>query len=516
LNVTSAHDGILIDILGGDEAGAFYALQSLRSLIYAENQTLFIRPVQIMDWPAFKRRGLILGASASYPLEKTRTNFCARLKLNLTVHCGLRGAEWNQSSLRTQTADFQTFCEARYVEFAALMGYEQELATMGDAVTTYFGERFDAGIRSFTVDFDDYYISTMAESQTLATTHAEIASRICQYLRERDAAARFIFCPLVYGGLPSTYLVGAATTAIGVNYLNLLGDNLPADMPIFWTGDQGVFSSTITEVGSQEISQATRGRKPFLWDNDAIHFANERKPLSGRGPELYKYLSGYMANLNEGETDWRPDKNVEFELITTAMYCWNPSKYDPAKAALIAENYLSSMRVPISKIAVTVSSQSDEWGWFPYCAVDGQCSSTPDSMGWSSSSSPEFDHREWIQLDLGTLRPIYGVDLYPRNDGTNTGYGFPADFYIATSTGDGQWNTVITRNEYPQPAGSVQRFTFAPVTARYLIFTGTKLRPNPNERNEYHMQLAEIKVLPDLESRYYLRVVPSNRTRSPR
>jgi hypothetical protein len=514
LDITAAAEGIVINIISGDEAGAFYALQTFRRLIYTEDQMLYIRPAHIADWPAFQRRGLIIGYAAG-SLLKTRSDFCSRLKLNLVVHCGLKGSEWNQD-LQTQAASFKAFCDARYVECFALMGYQQALVDMGDAVTSYYNERFDAGLRCFTVNFDDIAISTLSDAQSLATAHATIANKICDDLRRRDTTVRFIFCPVPYGGLPSTNLVGAATPAIGVRYLNIIGESLPADMPLFWTGDGGVFSDTVTEAGAQEIYSATQGRKPFLWDNDAIHFANERQPMSGRGPQLCKYLSGYMANLNEQEVRWRPDKNVEFELITTAMYCWNPEKYAPAQAAQIAEQYLLPRSVPLGKIAVSASSGGEDWGWFPYCAVDGQCSSTPDSMGWSSSSSPTVNHSEWILLDFGTIRFLNGTDLYPRDDGANAGNGFPVDFSIATSTGDGSWNTVVTKSGYPQPVGTVQSFTFSPVNGRYMIITGTNLRPNPNDHNYYYMQFAEIKILPEREGRSSFRRVPLQRISRPR
>lgn len=154
------------------------------------------------------------------------------------------------------------------------------------------------------------------------------------------------------------------------------------------------------------------------------------------------------------------------------------------------------MSPPPQKIKVTVSSSVDNWGWFPYCAVDGQCSSTPASMGWSSYDSLTVNHSAWIQLDLGTAQAVNRVDLYPRDDGGNAGTGFPVDFTIKTSTDATNWTTVITQTNYPKPAGTVQSFAFSSVNARYVKITGTRFRPNPGDNNYYYMQFAEIETAP--------------------
>ena len=56
--------------------------------------------------------------------------------------------------------------------------------------------------------------------------------------------------------------------------------------------------------------------------------------------------------------------------------------------------------------------------------------------------------------------------------------------------------SVVTQTGLPQPAGTVQSYSFNAVNARYVKITGTKLRPNPNDGNKYYMQLAEIELFP--------------------
>ncbi len=143
---------------------------------------------------------------------------------------------------------------------------------------------------------------------------------------------------------------------------------------------------------------------------------------------------------------------------------------------------------------VTASSAINDSNWKTTSAVDGQRSSVAGGMGWTSNNSTSTNHTEWIQVDLGSASSISKVDLYPRNDSTNTGYGFPVDFTIQVSTDNTGWTTVVTRTAYALPAGTAQSFEFNAINARYVKINGTSLRQNPNDGNLYRMQFAELEV----------------------
>ncbi|GGQ06332.1 MULTISPECIES: discoidin domain-containing protein [Streptomyces] len=146
---------------------------------------------------------------------------------------------------------------------------------------------------------------------------------------------------------------------------------------------------------------------------------------------------------------------------------------------------------PAESAAVTASSSYGADGWGVRSAVDGQRPSAPNAAGWSSSGSVETNHTEWVQLDLGSTRPLSRVDLYPRSDGANAGQGFPVDFAVQTSTDGTNWTTVSTRTGYARPGATAQTFPFATVTARYVKVTGTNL--STDQFGNYRMQFAEIE-----------------------
>jgi hypothetical protein len=143
---------------------------------------------------------------------------------------------------------------------------------------------------------------------------------------------------------------------------------------------------------------------------------------------------------------------------------------------------------------VTASSTYENANWGKANAVDGKTSALTGAMGWTSNNSLAADHSEWVTVDLGSAQPISKVDLYPRNDGDNRGYGMPLDFTNQVSTDNVNWTTVVTRTGYPIVAGSAQGFSFTTATARYVRVNGTQLRANPYDNGNYRMQFAEIEV----------------------
>jgi hypothetical protein len=153
----------------------------------------------------------------------------------------------------------------------------------------------------------------------------------------------------------------------------------------------------------------------------------------------------------------------------------------------------SGVNLALNKI-ITASSSIENYGWYKVAAVDGQRSAVSGAMGWTSDNSIATNHTEWVTVDLGASNTVNKVDLYPRNDSGNVGYGFPIDFTISTSPDNTNWTTVITRTGYAQPGGTVQSFTFSNQTARYIKVQGTSLRANPSDSNSYRMQFAEIEV----------------------
>ncbi|MDG0810382.1 discoidin domain-containing protein [Cohnella rhizosphaerae] len=169
-------------------------------------------------------------------------------------------------------------------------------------------------------------------------------------------------------------------------------------------------------------------------------------------------------------------------VMDNAMY-WNMTK-----------EYIRRLGNLAFGATVTASSSGESGDWGKSRINDGLLNTIGGSAGWTSSASLTSNHTEYVQLDLGTTKSTSRIDLYPRNDSGNVGQGFPVDFSIQVSTNGSNWTTVASRTNFTLPGNAVQAFTFAATNARYVKVTGTSLRPNPNDANNYRMQLSEIEV----------------------
>ncbi|TIC79271.1 discoidin domain-containing protein [Nocardioides sp. GY 10127] len=146
------------------------------------------------------------------------------------------------------------------------------------------------------------------------------------------------------------------------------------------------------------------------------------------------------------------------------------------------------------KKTATASSSWEQDPWQIASVTDGQPYSVDHANGWSSDSQTDADHTEWLQVDLGAIRTINTVTLWPQNfDMQKPGTDFPIDFTIEVSPDGTSWTTVADRTDYPKPTeGGPQDFGVDATDARYVRITGTRLRADEN--GEYRMQLAEVEV----------------------
>jgi len=334
LEVAPTADGPAVTIRAGDEAGAYNGLLSLARLVVTDGPSRWLRAATVDDAPGFARRGAILDpyvrpdigvTDASRALLLERVRFGVRHKLNFLDLVD-----------RTPWPELVRYCDEHHVELMNGIGGRAYLVDWWpDEDRRRIDEVLDAGTRSIALCFDD--IPT-TNPEALAGQHATVFRDLYAYLRGRDPGIRVAAVLPPYGGIPGRNLV-YSEPGDGERYLAVMRDALPADVRVFWTGDGGVFSATVTTAGARAYAAAV-GHELGLWDNDAIRFSQERKPCSGRDPDLSTVVHAYMGNLVTGDP-WR-GTNGEFALLTSLFYTWNPSAYDPAAAAAAAERILAT------------------------------------------------------------------------------------------------------------------------------------------------------------------------------
>src|ERR1035438_224168 len=105
---------------------------------------------------------------------------------------------------------------------------------------------------------------------------------------------------------------------------------------------------------------------------------------------------------------------------------------------------------------------------------------------YRSKPAKAADSTTWVQIDLGEIRPIDFVKVYPANekfipgrDEYYAGEGFPVRFKIEASN-DAEFQrpaTIVdhTDADYPNPKGSIEKHAAAGITGRYVRLTATRL-----------------------------------------
>jgi hypothetical protein len=152
------------------------------------------------------------------------------------------------------------------------------------------------------------------------------------------------------------------------------------------------------------------------------------------------------------------------------------------------------------RVSARVSLNCCSWGNAKL--VDGIRTSTPDSRGYTSDPpDPNPDSVEWVQVDLGEVRALGSVWLWPRTATAGEpvgigGAGYPDTFTVQVSDDAVTWSTLRslsgeysdgTRGLGYQVAGE----------GRFVRIHVTKLgRSAPDESGQgYHrLQLAELEV----------------------
>lgn len=316
-------------------------------------------------------------------------------------------------------------------------------------------------------------------------------------------SAKVIGCA-AFGGITATNNAGSKLTLVNNIDISVTPPGYT------WCANEG---SSYTLPGTCDVAYGANGSYYYLYGQtgnitfNTTTFGGDPCPnVQKSGFYKISAPTGYTLCANEGETfnlpgtcDVAYGANGSYNYLygVTGSITFNNATFGDPIYGAVKYGFYKISGIAINKAlhkSVTASSTISDSNWNIAEAVDGQSTSISGAMGWTSNNTTSTNHTEWITVDLGSTSSISKVDLYPRNDSPNAGYGFPVDFTIQVSTDNTNWTTVVTETGYSLPAGAVQSFTFTSVNARYVKVNGTSLRQNPNDGNLYRMQFAEFEV----------------------
>lgn len=191
-------------------------------------------------------------------------------------------------------------------------------------------QAYDAGIRWFALCLDDIdqalQPADLRAYKTLEDAQTAFVNRLWTEMRALRPRPTLIFCPSAYT---------TADAEAHLHYIETIGAGVDREVMIFWTGPT-VCSPSITAADARRFGAWIR-RKPFVWDNypanDGYYWRPVLAPVKGRGKDLAREVSGYLANpMKQWVASTLP-------LSSLAAYLHNPAAYTPKDGlrAMLAE-----------------------------------------------------------------------------------------------------------------------------------------------------------------------------------
>ena len=315
-----------ISILGYDERGAFYGLQTLRQ-IAAQSGNGLLPCMSVNDWPDLPARGVVegfYGTPWSHEARLSLIDFYGRNKMNTYIY-GPKddpyhsSPDWRKPYPEDEAADIKELveaCRANYVDFVWAIHPGQDIKWNEEdyaALVAKFEDMYALGVRAFAIFFDD-----ISGDGANPYRQVELLNRLGEeFVKVKGDVAPLIICPTDYNRS------WANPTERGS--LAVYGRELDPSVRVFWTGDY--VCSDLTPATLEWVG--TRIQRPALywWNFPVTDYCRHivmQGPVYGLDQTLTaENLCGFVSNPMEHA------EASKLALYGVADYTWNIEDYDP-------------------------------------------------------------------------------------------------------------------------------------------------------------------------------------------
>lgn len=314
-----------IDIIGYDETGAFYGLQTLHQLI--EESPGSLPAMEITDWPILPRRGVVegfYGTPWSHEVRLSLIDFYGRNKMNTYIY-GPKDDPYHSSpnwrlpyppDEEAKLRQLVDACRRNRVNFVWAIHPGKDIKWNDEDyanLISKFNHMYDIGVRSFALFFDDIE----GEGTDPHRQAALINDLTRDFVKKKGDVEPLMICPTDYSQMWAN--PGEDGT------LAVYGRELEPEANVFWTGS--VVCSDLTPETLDFIN--TRIKRPALyWWNFPVSDYCRNYILQGPAYGLDTSLTsnevaGIVSNpMEHGEAS-------KLAIYGVADYSWNPSAYAP-------------------------------------------------------------------------------------------------------------------------------------------------------------------------------------------
>lgn len=317
-----------ISIIGYDEKGAFYGIQTLRQImespVSANNGLPYL---EINDYPDLPYRGVVegfYGTPWSHEVRLSLIDFYGKFKMNYYLYgpkddpyhsCPnwrLPYPEKEAESIK----ELVTACNRNRVDFVWAIHPGQDIKWNDadyDNLVHKFNLMYDLGVRSFAIFFDD-----IEGEGTNPTKQTGLLNRLNRdFVKTKGDVSPLIVCPTDYSKL------WANPTPQGS--LCIYGNTLDSSINVFWTGD--VVCSDLTRETMDWVNSRIQRPALYWWNfpvTDYARYIVMQGPAYGLDTSLTRNdLCGLISNpMEHGEAS-------KLALYGVADYAWNIAAYNP-------------------------------------------------------------------------------------------------------------------------------------------------------------------------------------------
>lgn len=316
-----------INIVGYDERGAFYGIETLRQLMEspacADGRLPYLL---INDYPDLPNRGVVegfYGTPWSHKVRLSLIDLYGKFKMNTYIY-GPKddiyhsSPNWRKPYPENEAANIKDLvqqCNHNRVDFVWAIHPGKDIkwneADYKNLVNK-FNLMYDLGVRHYAIFFDD-----IEGEGTNPLRQTELLNRLTkEFVNVKKDVSPLTVCPTDYSKL------WANPTPQGS--LAIYGNTLNPDIKVFWTGDY--VCSDLTPETLEFINSRIKRPAYFWWNfpvTDYVRHILLQGPVYGLDTNLTdKQVAGIVSNpMEHGEAS-------KLALYGVADYAWNMSAYN--------------------------------------------------------------------------------------------------------------------------------------------------------------------------------------------
>lgn len=318
--------GVVIN--AGEDAGVFYALQTLRQIMESPAARGGNLPVMtVNDWPDLKYRGVVegfYGTPWSHKVRLSLIDFYGRHKMNNYIY-GPKDDPYHSSpnwrlpypaDQAQQIKELIEACDRNRVTFIWAIHPGQDIKWNEEDYQKLLGKlnaMYDLGVRGFSIFFDD-----IQGEGTDSNKQAELLNRLTEeFVKAKGDVTNIMVCPTDYNeswANPSEN-----------GQLAIYGRKLNPEVEVFWTG-----SAVCADVtpSTMEFVNSRIKRPGLIWWNFPVSDYCRNMLLLGPSYGLDNTLtSEKLAGVESNPMEF--GEASKLALYGVADYTWNTEDYNP-------------------------------------------------------------------------------------------------------------------------------------------------------------------------------------------